>query len=353
MPLGDEKETILIVDDTPANITILSATLKDCYKIKAALNGKVALTLAQQQEAPDLILLDIMMPEMDGYEVCRQLKANPLTAAIPIIFITAKTESENEQLGFDLGAADYITKPFSPPIVKARVQTQLRIYHQTRHLESLVKDRTKELNDTRVEIIRRLGRAAEFKDNETGMHVIRMSLFSRILAEASGQPEDWCDLLYNAAPMHDVGKIGIPDNILLKPGKLDPDEWGIMKKHVNYGAEIIGDHPSPLLTMAKEVAISHHEKWDGSGYPNGLKGNAIPLSGRIVAVADVFDALTSHRPYKEAWSEQASIQWLKEQAGLHFDPSLVEIFIDCLPKIREVQRKYAEFALLTHSLDEI
>lgn len=288
------------------------------------------------------------MPDMDGYEVCRQLKANPKTATIPIIFITAKTEVEDEQLGFDLGGADYITKPFSPAIVKARVQTQLRIYHQARHLGSLVKERTKELNDTRVEIIRRLGRAVEFRDNETGMHVIRISLYCRILAEAIGQAEDWCDLLYNAAPMHDIGKIGVPDHILLKPGKLTLDEWAIMKKHPQYGAEIIGDHPSLLLRMAKEVAISHHEKWDGTGYPYGLQGINIPLSGRILAIVDVFDALTTDRPYKQAWSEQDAIQYLKDQAGFHFDPALVEMFLDCLPSIREVQQQYTELAQLSN-----
>ncbi len=344
MAFKDQQETVLIVDDTPANIALLSATLKQHYKIKAALNGEMALQLARQQDAPDLILLDVMMPDMDGYEVCRRLKANPLTAAIPVIFVTAKTETEDEQLGFDLGAVDYISKPVSPPLVKARVHNHLKLYDQARHLEILVQERTREIQSTRLEIIRRLGRAAEFKDNETGMHVIRMSQYSLMLARAAGQPEDWCQLLYQAAPMHDIGKIGIPDRILLKAGKLDADEWEIMKQHALYGAEIIGNHPSALLQLAKEVALTHHERWDGTGYPNGLAADAIPLSGRIVAIADVYDALTSDRPYKTAWPEQQAVGYLQEQAGRHFDPDLIQHFIRCLPQIRQIQQQYAESA---------
>jgi len=337
-----DKATILVVDDTPENIDVLSGVLKEEYKIKAALNGHVALKIANAEQKPDLILLDVMMPEIDGYEVCKILKSNPETASIPIIFVTAKSEVVDEQIGFSCGAVDYITKPISPSIVLARIKTQLAIYDQARHLEKLVQERTKELNDTRVEIIRRLGRAAEFKDNETGMHVIRMSWFSRFLAEQIGKSDKWCELLYNAAPMHDIGKIGIPDRVLLKPGKLDKEEWEIMQKHAEYGAEIIGDHPSPLLQMAKEIAITHHEKWDGSGYPSGLKAENIPLSARIVAIADVFDALTSERPYKKAWSEQDAISLLESEAGKHFDPELVPRFLECLPRIREIQKQFKD-----------
>ncbi|EWH10415.1 response regulator/phosphatase [Catenovulum agarivorans DS-2] len=336
------KATILVVDDTPDNIAILSGILKHEYKIKAALTGKLALQIAQGQDKPDLILLDVMMPEMDGYQVCQALKSNPATAHIPIIFVTAKTETQDEQHGFELGAVDYITKPVSPAIVLARVHSQLSLYNQSRHLEALVKERTRELNESRIEIIRRLGRAAEYKDNETGTHVIRMSWFARFLAEAMGQPEEWCELLYNAAPMHDIGKIGIPDRVLLKPGKLDAEEWAIMQKHTQYGVDIIGDHPSPILQLAREVALTHHEKWNGKGYPSGLVGEDIPLSGRIVAIADVFDALTSERPYKKAWSEEQAIALLQEEAGQHFDPQLVPLFIECLPRVREIQQKYKD-----------
>lgn len=337
-----ERANILVVDDTPENIDVLTGILKEEYKIKAALNGHVALKIATGKHKPDLILLDVMMPDIDGHEVCRQLKSNPESSHIPIIFVTAKAEISDEQIGFELGAVDYITKPVSPAIVKARVKAQLALYDQARHLEKLVQERTEQLNETRVEIIRRLGRAAEFKDNETGMHVIRMSWFSRFLAEAICKDDDWCELLYNAAPMHDIGKIGIPDGVLLKPGKLDEDEWQIMKMHADYGAEIIGEHPSPLLQMAKSIAITHHEKWDGSGYPNGLKGAEIPLAGRIIAVADVFDALTSERPYKKAWTEQDALTLLRKDAGTHFDPELVPYFETCLPRIREIQAQYKE-----------
>lgn len=337
-----EKATILVVDDTPENIDVLSGILRQDYKIKAALNGHLALKIANGKHKPDLILLDVMMPEIDGHQVCRQLKSNPETTHIPVIFVTAKTEVVDEKLGFDLGAVDYITKPVSPPIVLARVKAQLALYDQARHLEKLVGERTQELNNTRLEIIRRLGRAAEFKDNETGMHVIRMSWFSKFLAEQIGKDESWCELLYNAAPMHDIGKIGIPDRILLKPGKLDNNEWKTMQKHTEYGAEIIGEHPSPLLQLAKEVAVTHHEKWDGTGYPLGLKQEEIPLASRIVAIADVFDALTSERPYKKAWSEQDAVNLLQSEAGKHFDPELVPKFIECLPKIREIQAKYKD-----------
>jgi len=337
-----EKQTILIVDDEPQNIDVLSGILKSNYKVKAALNGEKALKIVQSKNKPDLILLDVMMPGIDGYEVCKTLKADILTKHIPIIFITAKNEVTDEEHGFELGAVDYISKPISPPLVLARVKAQLALYDQAKHLENLVQIRTEELNTTRLEIIRRLGRAAEYKDNETGMHVIRMSWFSKFLAKACNMDNQYCELLFNAAPMHDIGKIGIPDKVLLKPGKLDKDEWAIMQKHAQYGADIIGDHPSPLLQMAKEVAICHHEKFNGKGYPNGLKGNDIPLSARIIAVADVYDALTSERPYKKAWTEEDALSLLKEEAGEHFDPELIPLFISCLDDVREVQKKYNE-----------
>lgn len=199
-----------------------------------------------------------------------------------------------------------------------------------------------ELKRTRLEIVQRLGLAAEYKDNETGLHVIRMSHYSRILARALGWSEADCDDLLNAAPMHDVGKIGIPDAVLRKPGKLDADEWAVMRQHVSIGANIIGEHPSGLLRMAQRIALTHHEKWDGSGYPNGLAGEGIPIEGRIVAIADVFDALTSERPYKQAWPVEEAVAFLREQSGQHFDPDLVELFIQQLPAVLEVKARWAE-----------
>ena len=336
-----DKATVLIVDDNADNLDVLSGVLRPFYKVKAAINGKLALKIITKSK-PDIILLDIMMPDMDGFEVCRQLKANPVTSTIPVIFVTAKTETKDEQAGFELGAVDYITKPISAPIVLARVKTHLALYNQKRELEHLVKERTKELDDTRLEVIQRLGCAAEYKDNETGLHVIRMSWYSKFLAQQIEANSAWVDLLYTTAPMHDIGKIAIPDSVLLKPGKLDADEWDIMKTHVDCGVDILGDHESELMTMAREIAQHHHEKFDGSGYPNGLSGKDIPLSARIVAIADVFDALTSERPYKKAWSLEKTILLLEEEAGKHFDPELVPAFIKCMPRIIEVMNKYKE-----------
>jgi len=225
------------------------------------------------------------------------------------------------------------------------VRTQLALYDQNRELERKVRERTEELIKTRLEIIRRLGRAAEYKDNETGLHVIRMSHYSRLIAEALGGNGDWVDLVFNAAPMHDIGKIGIPDSILLKKGKLNDDEWKIMRQHPAYGAEIIGEHSSPLMSMAREIALSHHEKWNGSGYPNGLKGEEIPLPGRIIAVADVFDALTTERPYKKAWSVEDAVNLIDEEAGTHFDPQLVPILHSALPEFLDIKERYEENAV--------
>jgi len=336
-----EKQTILVVDDTPENIDVLVGTLKDDYHVKAAINGEMALKIIHATP-PDIILLDIMMPGIDGYEVCRRLKADYTTRHIPVIFITAKIGVQDELMGLELGAVDYITKPISPPIVRARVKTHLALYDQNRELDEKVHLKTQQLHETRLQIIQRLGRAAEYKDNETGMHVIRMSHYSRILGLAAGMSEAEADLLMNAAPMHDIGKIGIPDHILKKPGKLDEAEFEIMKTHTTIGGEIIGDDPSELLQLAKVVALTHHEKWNGFGYPNGLAEDDIPRVGRIVAITDVFDALTSERPYKKAWTVEDAVDLLRTGAGEHFDPQLIPLFIKALPDILEVKTKYAE-----------
>lgn len=336
------KQTILVVDDIADNIDVLSGVLRPEYKVKAAVNGERALKIAAGADKPDMILLDIMMPGMDGYEVCRRLKADPATAGIPVIFVTARDQSEDEERGLELGAVDYITKPVNPAIVRARVRTHLDLYDQNRALEDKVRRRTEELTETRLQIIRRLGRAAEFKDNETGLHVIRMSHYSRLMAAALEQGGNWSDLVFNAAPMHDIGKIGIPDHVLLKPGPLDAGEREVMRRHPEIGAEIIGSHDSDLLTMAREIALYHHEQWDGNGYPYGLAGEAIPLTCRIVAIADVFDALTSRRPYKEAWSVQEAVDCIGKLAGSHFDPRCVALFQEVLPAIIEVKDRYAE-----------
>ncbi|MDD3484995.1 HD-GYP domain-containing protein [Azovibrio restrictus] len=346
------KQNILIVDDTPDNLELLAQILKDEYRVRVAASGEKALQIVCSPEPPDLILLDIMMPGMSGLEVCRRLKANPDRRRIPVIFVTAMDGESDEEQGLELGAVDYITKPISPPIVRARVRTHLALYDQSRELERMVRQRTRELQVTRRQIIRRLGRAAEFKDNETGNHVLRMSHYARLIAEAYGLGPEAADIILNTAPMHDIGKIGIPDTILLKPGKLDEEDWRVMRQHPVMGAEIIGKHENELLETARVIALSHHEKWDGSGYPYGLAGEAIPLEGRIVAIADVFDALVSERPYKKAYSVQDSLAFMESQAGLHFDPELLQAFRQALPEVLRIRDIYADERGALTDLDE-
>ncbi|HEY0923876.1 two-component system response regulator [Rheinheimera pacifica] len=324
-----DKQTLLLVDDEPTNLRVLRTILQDDYRLLFAKSGEEALQLVQQQQ-PDLILLDVMMPGMTGYDVCARLKASPATQRLPVIFVTALKDEVDETKGFAVGAVDYITKPVSPAVVRARVKTHL----------SLV--RADELKQTRLQVIQRLGRAAEYKDNETGLHVMRMSHYAQVLALAYGLSAQQAEDLLHAAPMHDIGKIGIADSILLKPGKLTAEEYQQMQKHPLIGAEIIGDCDSDLLRMAKVVALYHHEKWDGSGYPHGLAGEAIPLEARIVAVSDVFDALTSARPYKTAWSIEDTLQYMRAQKGLHFEPRLVDLLEQHLPEILAIRQRWAE-----------
>ena len=320
---------ILIVDDEPANLKVLRQVLQDSYRLPFARSGADALELLEKEEV-SLILLDIMMPDMTGFEVCEQVKAQPHTAHIPVIFVTALKDTIDEETGFNLGAVDYITKPIVPAIVRARVKTHL----------SLVQADV--LKATQVDLIQRLGRAAEYKDNETGMHVLRMSHYAHVLALAAGIDAEAANELLLASQMHDLGKIAIPDNILLKPGRLNDDEFKQMKAHTLIGADILSNPRSQLVALAYSIAMTHHEKWDGSGYPKGLKGLEIPLEGRIAAIADVFDALTSERPYKAAWSVEEAVNLLQQESGKHFDPDLVSLFIQELPKILDIKQQFAE-----------
>jgi putative two-component system response regulator len=333
--------TVLVVDDIVENIDILTGLLKADYHIKAATNGKTALAVAQKT-LPDLILLDIMMPEMDGYEVCTALKKNPVTKSIPVIFVTAKDQAVDEVSGFETGAVDYINKPINPAITKARIKTHIALSDQKKALEIEVKEKTQEINETRLEIIRKLGRAAEYKDNDTGLHVERMSRYAYLIAKAYGLNEHLSELLLNASPMHDIGKIGVPDTILKKPGKLNAEEWLLMAEHTRIGGHIIGESKTELLTMAKIVAEQHHEKWNGKGYPQQLKKTEINLFARLTAIADVFDALTSKRPYKEAWAVEDSVAFIKKEKGGHFDPKGVDAFMAALPGIMEIKNEFPE-----------
>ncbi len=342
MTFDAQMQTILVVDDTPGNIDVLGAILRPHFRVKVALDGHRALSLARETPPPDMILLDVMMPGMDGYAVIRNLQEDPRTQSIPVIFVTALSDDGDEYRGLELGAVDYLTKPVNPAVTLARVRTHLALHRQNRDLERKVQERTEELQRTRLEIIRRLGRAAEFRDNETGLHIIRMSHYSRLLADQVNLSPDWSDLVFNAAPMHDVGKIGIPDHILLKPGPLSPPEWEIMKTHPAIGSQIIGDDPSPLMRMSQVIALHHHERWDGTGYPAGLAGEAIPLAARIVAVADVLDALTSIRPYKAAWPLDQSLTHIRDNAGLHFDPDLVAALERVIPDVQHIMQTYRD-----------
>ncbi len=341
------RPTVLVVDDTPANLSLLANLLKDHYRVKVANSGAKALTLVAA-EMPDLVLLDIMMPEMDGYEVCRRLKADLATRHIPVIFLTAKTDVEDEQLGFSVGAVDFIHKPISPPLVAARVKTHLEIkaWHafladQNAWLQGQVERRLSDVNRLQDASIFVMVSLAEFRDETTGNHIRRTQEYVRMLAtELAKLPHYTAHLtaglieqISKSAPLHDIGKIAIPDNILLKPGKHTPEEFCVMQTHAQRGFDILkraglhmGDQ-SEFLTYAMEIAGCHHEKWDGSGYPKGLAGAQIPLSARLMAVADVYDALLARRPYKEPMSNAQATAIIVEGRGKHFDPEVVDAFL--------------------------
>lgn len=359
------EQTILIVDDNPENIFFLGEILKKDYNIKAATNGKEALRIMWSSNPPQLILLDVVMPEMDGFAVCQQLKGRATTQNIPIIFVTALGESLDEAKGFEVGGVDYITKPFQASTVLARVKTHLALYDQNRVLEekvvqrtqSLVK-RTQDLNDTQDVTIYAMATLAEYRDNETGGHILRTQRYVKVLsthlmslAKYKGElTPEITEILYKSAPMHDIGKVGVPDNILLKPGKLTHDEFEEMKKHTTYGLEVIVksekslgvDPKTSFLRFAREIAYTHQEKWDGSGYPQGLKGENIPLAGRIMAIADVYDALISKRVYKPPVTHLATARIIENGRGKHFDPDLVDAFHEVKEEFRKIALEFVE-----------
>ena len=339
---------ILIVDDAAENLLVLSDLLRPQYKVLAATNGEGCLRVAHGPLRPELILLDVMMPGMDGYEVLTRLRDDPLTADIPVIFLTALATIGDEERGLRLGAADYITKPISPAIVLARVRTQLQVKqaadllkNQNISLEREIARRMAENDLTQQVSIRALAHLAETRDPETGNHILRTQAYVQHLAQtlrrhprfAAMLNDQYINLLGRSAPLHDIGKVGIPDHILLKPGKLNAEEWAIMQTHAQLGSEAIEraeadiEMPLDFLLLAKEIARWHHEKWDGSGYPDGLSGEAIPLSARLMALADVFDALISPRVYKPPMSFAEARSIIHEGRGKHFDPDIVDAFI--------------------------
>jgi putative two-component system response regulator len=363
----DLRPTILIVDDTPDNIMLLSRLLKDRYNTKVANNGSTALQIAAASPSLDLILLDVMMPGLDGYETCRQLKANPATADIPVIFLTAKNQVEDEAMGLSLGAVDYIAKPISPPILFARVATQLSLRNARReleehnqNLEKLVQERTAQLYLMQEAIIVAMASMAESRDQETGNHIRRTQNYVRALARhlqthprlsakyGAELSDEAIELLYRSAPLHDIGKVGIPDRILLKPGNLDREEFEVMKMHAVYGRDtimLVEKHiggSNSFLMFAREIAHSHQEKWDGSGYPQNLSGEQIPLSARLMAVADVYDALISKRVYKPAFTHQQALDVMRKGRGSHFDPDVLDAFFEIEGEFAAIAVAYAD-----------
>lgn len=358
-----EKPTILVVDDTPENLTMMSFLLKDRYKVKVANHGQKALRIAASEPQPDLILLDIMMPEMDGYEVCRQLQQDPQTRNIPIIFLTAKASVEDEEFGLGLGVVDYITKPISPPVVLARVKTHLSLKasadflrSKSDYLEQEVAKRTREISAIQDVTILAMASLAETRDNETGNHIRRTQHYVKALAEALRQQPKFATvlddhtiaMLFKSAPLHDIGKVGIPDRILLKPGRYEPEEFAIMQRHPLLGLQAIEHAEQSLgtsvdfLRVAKEIAYGHHEKWDGSGYPQGLVGEAIPLSARLMALADVYDALISRRVYKEGMPHQQAAGIIGQGRGSHFDPDVVDAFFQIEQTFVAIAQRYLD-----------
>jgi len=334
-------QTILIASGEPETSVFLEETLAEAFETHSVHTADEVLQFALSSEQPDLILLDHNLPRTNGHEVCRDLKSDTRTNGIPLILLLERSDYLLEAKALELGAVDYLTRPINPLVVLARVRTHLALQNQTGILERLVRERTAELQTSRLQVIRRLSRAVEFRDSETGLHIIRMSHYSHLLARAAGMESDQADLLLNAAPMHDIGKIGIPEGILMKRGNLTSREWSTMQSHTTIGARIIENH-SALLETARLVALTHHEKWDGSGYPSGLCEGEIPFEGRIVAIADVFDALTSDRPYKEAWAMEEALALIEREQGKHFDPTLARIFLELIPEIRRIRDKYKE-----------
>lgn len=344
-----KEAKILIVDDQPANVTLIEKMLDiDGYINVISTTDPTQVESIYMEQNSDLILLDLNMPEMDGYQVLAKIREVDPDYP-PIIVLTAQSDRESRIKALGLGARDFLAKPFDRVELMTRIRNMLEvrimtsaIKNQNKILDEMVRVRTQELNDTRLEVIRRLGRAAEYRDDMTGFHIIRMSRYSQLLGLAAGMDKVEAEMLLNASPMHDIGKIGIPDHVLLKPGKLDPEEWKIMQTHVDIGVEILSGSDSELMAIAAEVAQNHHEKWDGSGYPRTLAGEDIPLTGRVVALADVFDALTTKRPYKKAWSIEDTVEFLKEQSGKHFEPRLVKLFLEILPDILVIRQQYSE-----------
>lgn len=364
-----QKPSVLVVDDTLDNFILIHEILKEEYRVRVATNGAKALEAAKHA-APDIILMDIMMPVMNGYEACSRLKEDKALRDIPVLFLTAKSDVADEQKGFALGGADYIVKPVTPPILLARIKTHLELKQsrdsledQNQFLEEEILRRTKDISVVQEASIMAMAALAETRDNETGCHLQRVKLYIKELAEHMDRAEKYAlgpekvRLMVLSSPLHDIGKVGIPDHILLKPGALSAQEYEVMKKHTTIGrdailcAETQIGNAETFLTCAREIAYSHHEKWDGTGYPQGLGGERIPLSARLMVVVDVYDALTTRRIYKEAILHEEAVQIIAREAGKHFDPDVVEAFLKIEDRFQEIRSLYADNTegLLVHA----
>ena len=350
--MSNKRQRILIVDDTPSNIHVLMETLKDEYAIIVATTGPKALTLASGPTPPDLILLDVMMEGMDGYEVCRRLKSDVRTAPIPVIFVTTLSQTEDETMGLELGAVDYITKPINPAIVRARVRNHLELKAHRDNLEQLVAKQVQSISSSRLSTIFALSKLAESRDDDTGQHLERTQIYCEMVARRLMEKQAFPDLvderfietIYWASPLHDVGKVAVPDQVLCKQGKLTDEEFEIMKQHTLRGSEtlrlVTESYPdNDFIKMGLAIARSHHEKWNGTGYPDQLRGEDIPLAARIMAVADVYDALTSKRCYKKAMTHQQAADIIGSDSGTHFDPRVVEAFQEIAGEVDMVRAR--------------
>ena len=338
-----KRARILAVDDATDLLALMAKALGTDYDVDTAADAGSAIEKAFAEPQPDLILLDIEMPDVSGFEVCRALKAEAQSAEIPIIFLTGKSEPQAQVEGLELGAVDYVTKPINAGVLKARVRLPLALVNRRHELEQLVSERTAQLSQTRAELIKRLSRAMELHESAAvGNRVVRLAHYARLISQAAGAKPNVSEMMALAAPLHDVGKLGVPSEILRKREKLSVPDWERIKRHPEIGAEIIGEHDDPLLKLARQVALTHHENWDGSGYPKGLKGDAIPWPGRVMAVADAFEAMTTTQFHREPMSLDDASYEIEKGAKRKYDPKIVEAFKKALPDMKRVLEQYSD-----------
>jgi len=341
---NDTRPVILAVDDAEDLLALIGKALAAEYQVKLATDGGDALTLAAQAPQPDLILLDVEMPGASGFEICQILKEDPATAHIPVIFLTGRTEPAGQIEGLDVGAVDYINKPVNAKLLLARVRIHIALAGRQAELEREVQERTAQLEDARSQLIRRLARAMEFHESAAaGNRVARVSQYAKLIAQAAGMKPEIAELMQKASPLYDIGKMGVPSEVLRKPGKLSAPDWERVRRHPELGAEIIGEHQDPVLSLARKLALTHHERWDGSGYPKKLKGNDIPWPGRVMALVDAFEAMTTTQFYRQKpFTVDEAAKLVTAEFGKQFDPSLAEAFDKALPVMRKVREKFSD-----------